>query len=166
MLGNLINRHDAVRLGRRLRRGHVTQIVSTAPAPGRGLADRSAAGRPAGQVQWDEIPAIRRRWRTFGPREASFAELVTGRWLAGRSGLRALSLGCGPGDREIGWARLGVFAHITGVDVSPEQTERATVRAKEAGLDDALSFRVADARQALREAEGRCDDRASRSVTR
>ena len=75
MLGNLINRHDAVRLGRRLRRDHVTQIVSTALAPGRVLADRSAAGRPAGQVQWDEIPAIRRRWRTFGPREASFAAL-------------------------------------------------------------------------------------------
>jgi hypothetical protein len=31
VLGNLINRHDAVRLGRRLRRGHVTQIVSTGP---------------------------------------------------------------------------------------------------------------------------------------
>jgi SAM-dependent methyltransferase len=159
VLGNLINRHDAVRLGRRLRRGHVTQIAAAAPAPGPGrvLARRPAAGRPAGQVQWDEIPAIRRRWHTFGPREASFAELVTGRWLAGRSGLRALSLGAGPGDREIGWARLGVFAHITGVDISPEQTERATARAREAGLDDALSFHVTDARQALREAEGRCD---------
>ena len=53
--------------------------------------------------------------------------------------------------------RLGAFAQITGVDIAPEQVERATTLAKEAGLDDALSFHVADARQALREAEGRCD---------
>ena len=88
MLGNLINRHDAARLGRRLRRSHVTQMFSTAPAPGldRVLAHRPAAGRLAGQVQWDEIPAIRRRWHTFGPREASFAELVAGRWPAGSGG--------------------------------------------------------------------------------
>jgi SAM-dependent methyltransferase len=43
------------------------------------------------------------------------------------------------------------------VDISPEQTERAIVHAKEAGLDDALSFHVADARQALRGAEGLYD---------
>ena len=53
--------------------------------------------------------------------------------------------------------RLGAFAQITGVDIAPEQIERATTLAKEAGLDDVLSFHVADARQALREAEGRCD---------
>jgi len=69
VLGNLINRHDAVRLCRKLRRGQVTRIVSTvrAPGPDRVLAHWSAAGHLAGQVQWDEIPAIRRRWHTFGP---------------------------------------------------------------------------------------------------
>lgn len=53
--------------------------------------------------------------------------------------------------------RLGVFAQITGVDISPEQTGRATRHAKEAHLDDVLSFHVADARQALRGAEGQYD---------
>ena len=62
-------------------------------------------------MQWDDIPAIRRRWHTFGGLETGFAE----------------------------------------------QTERATRNAKEAGLDDALSFHVADARTALREAGGRYD---------
>ena len=76
MLGNLINRHDAVRFYRRLRRGQVAHLVGKVRTPG----------------------------------------------------------------------------SVTGVRV-----QRATRQAKEAGLDDALSFRVADARQALREAEGRCD---------
>ena len=159
MLGNLINRPDAVRLYRKLRRGQVAQIVGKvrAPGPDRVLARWSAPGHAAGQVQWDEIPAVRRRWHTFGGGQTSFAEHVTGRWLTGGPGLRALSLGCGAGDREIGWVRLGVFAHITGVDISPDQTERATRQAKEAGLDDALSFHVADARHALREAEAQYD---------
>ena len=187
MLGNLINRHDAVRLYHRLRRGQVRRMLGTvrAPGPARVLAHWSAPGHAAGQVQWDEIPAIRRRWHTFGG-DATFAEHVTRRWLAGEAGraggvfppsrriagdyrgssprasttepgLRALSLGCGPGDRELEWARLGVFAQITGVDISPEQIERATRNAKEAGLNQVLTFQVAEARQALREAEGQYD---------
>jgi SAM-dependent methyltransferase len=159
VLGNLINRHDAVRLCRRLRRGQVRQLAArvAAPGPERVLAHWSAPGHAAGPVQWDEIPAVRRRWHTFGAAQTSFAEHAGRRWLTGRPGLRALSLGCGPGDREIEWARLGVFTHLTGVDISPGQTTRAAVQAREAGLDDVLSFHVADARQALREAEGRCD---------
>jgi 2-polyprenyl-3-methyl-5-hydroxy-6-metoxy-1,4-benzoquinol methylase len=159
VLGNLINRHDAARLYRKLRQGHLRQIADKmrAPGPQRVLDFWSAPGHGAGQVQWDDIPAVRRRWRTFGGLEIRFAEHVTRRWLSGRSGLRALSLGCGPGDRELEWARLGVFAQITGVDISPEQTERATRNAREAGLDHVLSFRVADVRQALRETEGQYD---------
>jgi 2-polyprenyl-3-methyl-5-hydroxy-6-metoxy-1,4-benzoquinol methylase len=159
VLGNLINRHDAARLSRKLRQGDLRRIGDKlrTPGPQRVMDFWSAPGHGAGQVQWDDIPAVRRRWHTFGGLEARFAEHVTRRWLSGRSGLRALSLGCGPGDREIEWARLGVFAQITGVDISPEQTGRATRNAKEAGLNHVLTFHVADARQALREAEGRYD---------
>jgi SAM-dependent methyltransferase len=159
VLGNLINRHDAARLSRKLRQGDLRRIGDKlrAPGPQRVMDFWSAPGHGAGQVQWDDIPAVRRRWHTFGGLEARFAEHVTRRWLPGRSGLRALSLGCGPGDREIEWARLGVFAQITGVDISPEQAGRATRNAKEAGLNHVLTFHVADARQALREAEDRYD---------
>jgi SAM-dependent methyltransferase len=159
VLGNLINRHDAVRLYRKLRRGHLTEIVGKVrtPSPDRVLGHWGAASLRAGQVPWDEIPEIHRRWHTFGAGENTFGEHVTRRWLAGRSGLRALSLGCGAGDREIDWAQFGVFAQITGVDISPEQTGRASRNAKEAGLDDVLSFHTADARRALREADGHYD---------
>jgi SAM-dependent methyltransferase len=187
VLGNLINRHDAVRAYRRVRRGQLGQLAGRvrAPGPERVLAHWSAPGHAAGQVQWDDIPAVRRRWHTFGG-DTTFAGHVTRRWLAGeaahaagvfppgrppaegpggpppragtgRSGLRALSLGCGPGDREIEWARLGAFAHITGIDIAPEQAGRAARNARQAGLDDALSFHVSDARQALRDARGGYD---------
>jgi 2-polyprenyl-3-methyl-5-hydroxy-6-metoxy-1,4-benzoquinol methylase len=106
-------------------------------------------------VQWDDIPAVRHRWHSFGsgPAEASFAEHAARTWLAGRSGLQALSLGCGTGGWEMEVARLGVFEHITGIDISPEQIDRATRQAREAGRGDALTFRVGDVRQVLREEE-------------
>ena len=156
MLGNLINRHDVVRLCRKLGQGHPHQIAGKLRSRGEEpiLAHWAAPGHAAGQVQWDDIPAGRRRWHTFGGGEISFAEHAIHRWLAGRSGLRALSLGCGAGDREIEWVRLGVFARITSVDISPEQSQRATRKAKAAGLDDVLNFCVADAREALRQDDG------------
>jgi 2-polyprenyl-3-methyl-5-hydroxy-6-metoxy-1,4-benzoquinol methylase len=159
VLGNLVNRHDVVRLYRKLRRGHLQQMAGKlrAPEPQRVLDSWSAPGPGAGQVPWDHIPAVRRRWHTFGGLETGLAEHVTRRWLSGRSGLRVLSLGCGSGDRELEWAQLGAFAQITGVDIAPGQIERAIRNAKEAGLDDVLSYRVADARAALREAEGQYD---------
>jgi hypothetical protein len=43
------------------------------------------------------------------------------------------------------------------VDISPEQTWRASRHAKEARLDDVPSFRTADACQALREGDGQYD---------
>jgi 2-polyprenyl-3-methyl-5-hydroxy-6-metoxy-1,4-benzoquinol methylase len=157
VLRNLINRHDAVRFGRKLRRGNARRIMAKLRAgePDRVLARWSPAGHAPEPVQWDEIPAVRRRWHSFGNGAAqiSFAEQVARTWLAGRSGLRALSIGCGTGGWEMDLARLGLFEHITGIDISPQQIGRATQRAKEAGLDGALSFYVADVRQALREEE-------------
>jgi 2-polyprenyl-3-methyl-5-hydroxy-6-metoxy-1,4-benzoquinol methylase len=157
MLGNLVNRDDAVRLSRKLRQGQVKRIAGKLRVRGQDrVLVRWAEADPAlEKVQWDEIPAVRRRWLTVGTDGSgvSFPEHVARSWLAGRPGLRALSPGCGTGVWEIDWARLGVFENITGIDISPEQIDRATQLAKDAGLDDVLSYRVADARQVLREEE-------------
>ena len=159
VLNNLINRHDVWRLYRKLRQGEVSRILEKlrVRGPDRVLAHWSDATAPDGMVRvsWTEIPAVRRRWHTVAGdgQEISFPQHAAATWLAGRPGLRALSLGCGTGDGEIEWARLGVFGHITGIDVSPERIDQAARQAKEAGLEDVLSFRAADARQVLREGE-------------
>ncbi len=157
MLGNLINRHDAVRLYHRLRRGQVRRMLGTvrAPGPERVLAHWSAPGHAAGQVQWDEIPAIRRRWHTFSG-DATFAEHVTRRWLpeagaagavpgvrARRPGARMGPAGCVRADHWRG--------HLPRADRARHQERQRS------GPGPGLSFRVADARQALREAEGHYD---------
>jgi 2-polyprenyl-3-methyl-5-hydroxy-6-metoxy-1,4-benzoquinol methylase len=155
VLNNLINRHDVLRLHRKLRQGEIHQILRKLQVrgPDRVLAHWSGATARDEEVKWGEIPAVRRRWHAVvsDGREISFPRHAADTWLAGRPGLRALSLGCGTGSRETEWARLGVFAHITGCDVSPERVDQAARQAKEDGLEDVLTFRAADVREVLGE---------------
>jgi 2-polyprenyl-3-methyl-5-hydroxy-6-metoxy-1,4-benzoquinol methylase len=161
VLGNLVNRDDAGRLYRKLRHGQMRRITEKLRVRGqdRVLMRWAGADPSREKVQWDEIPAVRRRWLTVGAGGGgvSFPEHVARTWLADRPGLRALSPGCGTGVWEIDWARLGVFKNITGIDISSEQIERASQLAKDAGLDHVLSYQAADARQVLREEEGQVD---------
>lgn len=156
MLNNFVNRHDAVRLARKLGRGQVGRVIVKVRAQG---TDRVvAAGARAIErrpEQWWDIPAVVHRWNVFasGDPQISFPEHVARTWLDNRSGLRALSMGCGMGSREVNWAKLGVFKQITGVDLSPEPIRFATEQARAAGLDSVLDFRVADFREMLHAGE-------------
>jgi 2-polyprenyl-3-methyl-5-hydroxy-6-metoxy-1,4-benzoquinol methylase len=155
MLGNAVNRHDAGRLARKLSRGQLGQVTGKLRVRGRDrvVAHWSEISRPPGQ--WWDIPAVHQRWNTFasGDPEVAFPQHVASTWLAGRPGLRALSLGCGSGGREMAWAQTGAFEQITGVDLAPESIRFATEQAKAAGLDGVLNFRAADFREVLHAGE-------------
>ncbi|MDH6123746.1 class I SAM-dependent methyltransferase [Kitasatospora sp. GP82] len=155
MFGNLVNRHDGYRVARKLRRGQLDRLVSKVRIRGtERVVTHWSAVDPSLQ-EWWAIPAVVRRWNTFasGDPETGFPQHVADKWLAGRTGLRALSLGCGTGGNEVIWARLGVFEHITGVDISPDRIAYATGQAEQLGLADVLSFRAADVRELLRAGE-------------
>lgn len=155
MLGNVVNHHDAERLARKLVNGQVARVRDKIRIRGMDRVVANWSGVDPTLQEWWAIPQVIRRWNAFasGDPEVSFPQHVAATWLAGRSGLRALSLGCGTGGNEINWAKLGAFGQITGIDISPNRIDHATRAAKEAGLDDILAFRVADARDLLREAE-------------
>jgi 2-polyprenyl-3-methyl-5-hydroxy-6-metoxy-1,4-benzoquinol methylase len=148
VLRNLVNRHDAVWLYCEIRQGQWRRIGERVSSRGRSrvLARWSDTGPSGDHADWLSVPAIWRRWGTLANGTTSFPEHVANTWLAGQPPLQAISLGCGTGEKEIEWARLGVFEHLTGIDISPARIERAQQLAKEAGLDDVLSFRVADIR--------------------
>jgi 2-polyprenyl-3-methyl-5-hydroxy-6-metoxy-1,4-benzoquinol methylase len=155
MLGNRVNRHDAARVARKLSRGQAGHILEKVRIRGTDRVVAHWAAVDPSLQQWWAIPQVEKRWNTFasGDPAVSFPEHVAKTWLADRSGLRALSLGCGTGGNEVIWARLGVFEEVTGIDISPNRIDHATREAKELGLDSVLKFRVADASQLLREAE-------------
>jgi 2-polyprenyl-3-methyl-5-hydroxy-6-metoxy-1,4-benzoquinol methylase len=155
VFGNLVNRHDATRLARKLQRLEGGRVMAKLRVRGQARVVAHWADIDPSMQEWWAIPAVQQRWNTFasGDRAVTFPMHVARTHLADRSGLRALSLGCGTGGNEINWARLGVFEQIIGVDISPERIDAANAEAKRQGLDDRLLFRVADAHELIRNNE-------------
>lgn len=90
---------------------------------------------PVGTREYfDEVEA--RRY-FVEPHILRFAEFP--RW----SGKRVLEIGCGIGTDTIRFARAG--AHVTAVDLSTESVALAQQRARLLGLEDRITFYVADA---------------------
>ena len=95
---------------------------------------------------WYQIPSVlgRLNERVTGHPELTFKDLVCRDYLADGKPRTALSLGCGDGDREMDWARRGVFTSLTGLDLSPARIAKARENAQQAGLAGTLDFQVAD----------------------
>lgn len=148
MLGNWINWGDFLVAAERIR--------EQGPRALRRLL-AGAAGRT--RSQWQEvyqgslsadpltIPYLRRRWneKASGDPATDHRRYVVARYLGGRSGLTALSLGSGPGWNEAAWARLGLFSRVDGIELSPALVAVAGDRARKAGLDGILRFHAGDA---------------------
>jgi SAM-dependent methyltransferase len=146
MLNNLVNRHDAGRLYRRVSGRDVGAVVAKLRGDATERVVRQWSDTAPEPRQWWSIPAVRRRWNLMvsGDAAVDFPAMCAERHLAGRTGLRALSLGCGMGGRELRWAELGVFDRIDAVDISPAQVEVAATRAREGGHGDTVHARVGD----------------------
>jgi ubiquinone/menaquinone biosynthesis C-methylase UbiE len=103
--------------------------------------------QPETQVRhWTQIPAVagRLNQRITGNEQLTFKDFVCKQYLADGKPRRGLSLGCGDGGSERGWARRGVFTELTGLDLSPQRIEKARSEAQAAGLSDVLRFKVFD----------------------
>ncbi|HZT05250.1 MAG TPA: class I SAM-dependent methyltransferase [Steroidobacteraceae bacterium] len=108
---------------------------------------RARWGRPDEVVRhWTQIPLVVQRLneRITGRADVTFKDLVCREYFADGKARTAVSFGCGSGDRELDWARRGVFASLTGLDLSPSRIAAARRAAGDAGLSQSVSFEVAD----------------------
>ena len=155
MLNNLINRHDADRLVRKVRRLELEPVLAKFRVRGGARVVAHWSEVEPSMTQWWAIPAVIRRWNLLmtGDPDTTYPEYVAARHFAPRTDLRGLSLGCGTGGNELNWARTGAFALLEGVDVAPERIGFATATAAEQGLGDVLRFRVADVEQMQHDGE-------------
>jgi SAM-dependent methyltransferase len=94
--------------------------------------------------------------------------------LAGRTGLRALDVGCGTGETAVRLARRPEIAHVVGLDPSPEALAHARRRHRfplvlgsilELPFDDA-GFDVVTCFDVLQHLPGRADRRAASELRR
>lgn len=155
VFNNLVNRHDAIRLTRKLGTGQIGCLAEKIHVRGSSRVVAHWSTQSDLPQQWWDVPAVVRRWNTFasGNPDISFPRLVADSWLADRTDLCALSLGCGTGHREIVWAKLGVFGSITGIDLAPDLIRQAIKQTKACELDPVLHFDVANFTEILQTEE-------------
>lgn len=139
MLRNLLNRNDFTGLARKSRLV-VPRLLMTDEDRTRETWDNARVVRG-----WTDLPGYEERFcrMVSGDPSIDHRQYVAREYLA-QAGLRALSLGCGRGLKEIAWARTGSFDSILGVDLSTASINEARSNASTAGFDNVLSFRVAN----------------------
>lgn len=95
---------------------------------------------------WYDLPLVveHRRQRAGGLKGRDHIERFVATQLGDRSSLRALSVGCGTGSKEVLWARTGRFACIDAFDLSEEVIAAASAEASAARVSDVTRFFVAD----------------------
>ncbi len=146
MLNNLVNRRDATAFARRLHRSPrwLLRHLSTGSNARARDAWAHTKGKP---IHWFDVPAILERQNVLvsGSPDVGYVDYVCQVHLQGRKNLRALSLGCGTGEKEAAWARTGLFSSIVGFDFAQTRIDAARELARREQLDHVLRFDVADA---------------------
>lgn len=110
---------------------------------------RSAFDDPQLQAaNWWQVPAVRRRWseKISGSPAVPYEAHVASRYLAGRTGLRLLSLGSGACSHELAFARQPHFAEVRCVDIAGRLLQKAAETARAEGLTN-FQTEVADVNQ-------------------
>jgi ubiquinone/menaquinone biosynthesis C-methylase UbiE len=145
MLNNLINIHDFYALLRRCPRV-VGRLASKLTTGSRERVASAWSHIDSPPTNWWDIPAVKERWNRLisGDPRVDHCRYIGQKYLAGREGLSALSLGCGTGEREIGWAALGRFASIDAYDLSSPRIEDANRRTQRTGYANCLHYHVGD----------------------
>ena len=95
-------------------------------------------------VSWYNIPAVRTRWNVMitGNPAIEYQEYITQKYLADRQSLKALSLACGNGHRELIWVKNKKFERIDAYDLSEDRIAYARKSAYEAGYGDIIHYNV------------------------
>src|SRR5689334_6982199 len=98
MLRNLVNRHDLLAFVEKMRSDGLSSLARRFGHLRSGRVREAWSAQP-GDDQWWVVDAVRRRWRTklCGDAEVPFIRYFCDRYLAGRTDLDALMVGCGSG---------------------------------------------------------------------
>jgi len=147
MFNNLINRHDFTRFVYGLRHGYLQAMLSRLTKGRLGRVKDAWKEKKRGKVAtWYMIPSIGKRFNYLmtGNEDVDYYHYVADKYLSNKSGLIALSLGCGQGHKEIKWASLADFKKIEGYDISEDRINAAIAKAEKAGLSKKLVYLQGD----------------------
>ena len=144
MFNNLVNIHDIPLFIEKVRQGRLTNILSRIVSRRYDWAVKAWDHLKYAPKNWWDILEVMRRWNRMITGDAGtdyFSHFMT-RYYRGRSSLRALSLGCGTGHRELDLAGLGQFIRIDAVDRSRKRIAHASFKSRERGFDRIIRYEV------------------------
>jgi SAM-dependent methyltransferase len=146
MLGNLVNRHDPVRVLQKLRLGQGAAMLARVARDRRGRVEAAWAEPAASNSQWWAIWGVQQRWRTkvCGRPDVDFPQYVCDRYLPAAKDLIGLAPGCGGGYYALRWADWGIFRRLDAFDISPPRIDAAREEAARRNLDGSVRFSVGD----------------------
>ncbi len=93
---------------------------------------------------WWDLDAVTKRWNWLitGSPDLDYQDYVTKKYFHRRKGLKAISIGCGTGRKEIRWAETGKFKSIHGYDISESRIDHARELARKSKWHARLDFNV------------------------
>ena len=97
-------------------------------------------------TNWWDIPAVKERWNFLisGDRQIDFYKYISQNFFAGKASLRAMSLGCGTGWRELRWCETNKFSCIDAYDLSEVRVKYAENVARERGYGGIINYCACD----------------------
>ena len=92
-------------------------------------------------ANWWMIPRIREHWNECitGSRSQNYRQWLTQDFLKGRTGLKALSIGCGTASHELELAQSEIFESIRCVDLAKNRLHEAEQKAADLGLSNIVT---------------------------
>ena len=146
MLNNLINKYDAVLLCNAVREGKLGRVLSKLTGSKQTKIADSWRHIKKPPTNWYDIPAVNEHWNLLisGRADIDYNEYISRKYFSDRKDMKALSLGCGTGHRELRWAGLGNFEKIDAYDLSINRIEYAKKKAEEAGYENIINYQVGD----------------------
>jgi ubiquinone/menaquinone biosynthesis C-methylase UbiE len=91
---------------------------------------------------WWQIDEVRKRWNKLitGNEHLIYPDYVAQTFLAGKYGLKMLSIGCGTGQREVEFAKHVCFSAIDAFDIAPRAIDDARKTAQDKKLTNCNFF--------------------------
>lgn len=148
MFGNWINFHEILYLLKKYQRDPATisKLVSWILLSQSNKVKAAWEHTQSPPIHWWDVPAIKERWNFLvsGDGQVDYCDYIDQKFWAGRDAMRALSLACGSGIRELRWAETKKFNRIDAYDLSVNRIRYATDVAVDRGLGHILNYQVSD----------------------
>lgn len=146
MFNNWINIIEPIRLFQRLRRDSILrQRILTKfhfTNEDRIISSWSHTNGPA--IYWLDIPQVRKRVNAMitGSPNTTYHHDIAQRYLQNGGMVKALSLGCGTGKKELQWAETGCFQSIDAYDISEKRIRMAREELKGTRFQNIIKYHV------------------------